>query len=264
MTETDTNVQDANKAQAEAIKPENSSDSKPVVAESTEQEPITQKRFNTVYWQKKQAEREVENLRQELDKQKAQEHVNVKTDEEIINEPTLEQFDYDTDAHSEAIIKHRVKQGISKAFEERDLSEKNAKQQAESQRINQSYSEKEAQYVADNPEYQEVIKVAGNKVFSPHVNQAILHAENGPAIDHYLLSNPEISEKLDKLSVPVAMMELGKISAKLSTQSKNNKITGAPPPIDTVGGGGTPNVDRRFDPNISMEEYYRVSMEGKK
>lgn len=227
--------------------------------EETKPETVPKKDFNKAYWKQKQTERENAELRRQLEERNNSVQETPATTQ---GEPTLEQFDYDQDAYMAAIVDHRVKSGISNAFAERDKQAQERKQQTEAQEVSQKFNNNLAQYIAENPEYEEVAAAAGGKAFAPHVNQAVLHSDNGPAIDHHLLVNPDVAEKLGAMSPIQATIEIGKISAQLS-KPKEVKTTGAPPPIETVGSGaGSPTSDRRYDENTSMEDYYKVSMGG--
>lgn len=263
MSETETTANDANQEaannRAEMI--EDSSTSTTATPESVQKskpegDNIPKTRFNKVYWEKKQAERERDELKLKLEQQTL---TQAQPPEPETGKPTLEQFDYDDTAYYEALADYKADQKIKAAFKARDEQAQVERQKSEAEMINKSFQSKLSEYVSKNPEYNDAIEAAGHKAFAPHVNQAILHADNGPAIDHHLLVNPDVADKLSQMNPVQAAIEIGKIGVELS--AKPVKQTSAPAPIETVGGGGTPNVDKRYDENCSMEEYYKASLE---
>ena len=231
-------------------------------ATGTGENTVSQKDFNKAYWKQKQTERENEDLKRQLGERTPAPQLGTTTEAEAINgEPTLDQFDYDTEAHTRALVDYRVKQGISAAFYERDTRSKEAKQQEANAKVSQTFNDRYAEYASANPDYQEIATAAGNKAFAPHINQAILYADNGPQIDHHLLMNPQEAERLNAMHPTTAAMELGKLSVKLSAKAPI-KTSNAPDPIETVGGGGSPSSDNRYTSGTSMEDYYKTAMVG--
>lgn len=228
----------------------------------TNEETVSKKDFNKTYWKQKQTERENEDLKRQLAERASTTHTQT-TQETSTGEPKLEQFDYDQDAYTAALVDHRVQQGIRTAFTERDNRSKADREQKEVGKVNQAFNDRYEEYASANPEYQEIAAAAGNKAFAPHINQAVLYAENGPQIDHYLLTHPAEAEKLGGMHPTTAAIEIGKLSAKLNATPKITP-SNAPAPIETVGGGGSPTHDVRFDDNVSMEDYYKASMTGKR
>lgn len=230
-------------------------------ATETTDDTVSKKDFNKAYWKQKQTERENVDLRAQLDQR------GTLTPAPVIpaastGEPTLEQFDFDQDAYTAALVNHRVKEGIGSAFAERDNAAKAERQQADVAKVNDTFNARYDEYASENPEYREIAEAAGTKAFAPHINQAVLYAENGPQIDHYLLTHPLEADKLGAMHPTTAAIEIGKISATLSAKP-NIKPSNAPDPIETVGGGGAPSHDIRFDKDASMEDYYKASMVGK-
>lgn len=267
----ETTTPDANQAvEDRAASIEESSTSTTGAADTAQEskpegESIPKSRFNKVYWEKKQKEREVEELKAQLEKVQSSQQTEQPagtTQFAETQKPTLEQFDYDDSAYYEALADWKAEQKIQAAFQARDEQAQLTKQQKEAEQINSDFGKKLADYNALHPEYNDAIEAAGGRAFAPHVNQAILHAENGPAIDHHLLLNPEIADRLSRMNSVQAAIEIGKIGAGLSAQPV--QTSNAPPPIDTVGGGGNPVSDVRYSDKTSPADYYKAAMERKR
>lgn len=180
--------------------------------------------------------------------------------------PTLEQFEYDEAAHrvaEDAYVQQQINTQVEAGFKARDEATAQAKQQDELNQIKDSWNDKESAYAAENPEYQQLIIETGDPGYSPAVEQALLTSDNGPALEHHLLANPEIRNKLSAMTGFQAAVEMGKLEASLtgrSSQGSQKPVSKAPPPIETVGGGGgSTTVDVRYDPNISMEEFDKAA-----
>ncbi len=258
MSEENTQTQDA---------PEQITESSTVETEvaetTTAPETVPKKDFNKVYWKSKESEREVERLKAQL-AEKPVVNDPVQHQAPSSNEPTLEQFDYDQDAYLNAMVDHRVNTKIDSAFEAREQKRQQQKQQTEADNVVKKFNDNYAQYAAENTEYQELREASGGKVYSDSVNQAILYSDNGPAVDHHLLRNPQLAEELSGMSPVTAAIRVGQISAELRTTTAQPKTTSAPAPIETVGGGSNSTNDIRYDDNVSMEDYYRMSMQKKR
>ena len=256
------NTQDASQTATEQA------DSSTVQTESaatdTQIETVPKKDWNKLYWQKKDLERKLEAIEEAKNSQSVQTTLSTKEPEKAEAEPTLEQFDYDHDAFTAALVDHKVKKQVSQAFSQTKEQEQKRKQAEEEQQLSKSFNDRYADYISQNPDYAELAEKFGGKVYNNTVNQAIYHDENGPAIDHYLMTNPEIAEKVNGMNPVLATMEIGKISARLSTQPKT-KPTNAPAPFETVSGGANAGIaDVRYSENASMKDYYAASMARKR
>jgi len=87
-----------------------------------------------------------------------------------------------------------------------------------------------------------------------HLEQAILSSEMGPDLAYHLGSNPNVAEQLAGLSPLNAVLELGRIEARLSAEHTTSKPkpTTAPAPVPTVGGTTVATLDPE---HMSMDEY---------
>jgi hypothetical protein len=93
---------------------------------------------------------------------------------------------------------------------------------------------------------------------SETVERAILESDLGPNILYHLAENPDLAERISKLSDTQALMEIGVIKSQLSkpkqTKQTTKKKTNAPTPIASVRGGGVANKSLS-NPNLTQAEY---------
>jgi len=103
-----------------------------------------------------------------------------------------------------------------------------------------------------HPDYSEVAESPDVQV-SIVMASAIAHAEEGPEIAYFLGKNPAEAERISKLVPQLQLVELGKISAKLSTPAEKPKpISAAPAP----GKPTKPSSEASLSPEEeSMEAY---------
>lgn len=160
-------------------------------------------------------------------------------------EPTLESCDFDV---AEFTRKHY------------QWSRDKERKQEQAQTRLTTLREKEAAFVAENPDYEAVAK-------APHVPvtqvmaEAMLDADNAPAIAYYLGQHLDEAAAIAKQSPLQAAISIGRIAERLSAPTPApeaprelpKKTTNAPPPPKTVSGAGKPQVSED-DPNISTAQ----------
>lgn len=239
------------------------------VIEETKQ--LTQDEFNKIYFEKKQAERELEALKAKLNQQ-----VQPAPVETGLVKPTLEQFDYDEEAYREALIEYKVDLKLA----QKEQAQVATQQQTAAQKVAQTFNDKCAEFEKVNPDYTralnntQAVQFVGHVYSSnPHIAQAILESEVGAQLDYHLLANPQEAERLSRLSPANAMKELGKLEMKYSvpvaqTQTQvapqGKKISTAPDPIPAATGNSRSSGDNwRYDESLSTEEYARLDREEK-
>jgi hypothetical protein len=98
--------------------------------------------------------------------------------------------------------------------------------------------------------------------FSPTVDDILISSEMGPALILELAKNPAELKRINALPPTRAALEMGKIEAKLSSQTSAEKkpepkpiTTKAPQPITPVGSKGGKVEKSISDPNLSQREY---------
>lgn len=129
----------------------------------------------------------------------------------------------------------------AKAQQVRELQARQVKAQLD------TYNERKSAFEADHADFDDVVMTDDLQI-SPAMSQAILEAEDGPAIAYYLGQNPEMAERISKLSPTQAVRELGRISAKLENPPKPKPDPIRPLASRNSGGEKSPD-------DMSMDEY---------
>lgn len=105
---------------------------------------------------------------------------------------------------------------------ERALSEKAMReaQESETKRLQTNYDNYRAQVEELKEEHDDWDEVVGQDIpMHTGVQLAIMEQENGARVTYYLGTHPEYADKLFKMSPLSAVMEVGRLSAKLAAES---------------------------------------------
>ena len=151
-------------------------------------------------------------------------------------EPTLEQFDYDEEQHNRAMIRHYAKLEVDKVRQE----EQQRTQRTQKQRIADDFAKRiEEANIEGYAEKMEnlVLSFDETNPMPWTMVEAIQYEEKGPQVVAYLSANTEQAHKIAAMPPLKQAAEIGKISARLSQSSPQQK-TKAPPPVQTAGSGG--------------------------
>jgi vacuolar-type H+-ATPase subunit I/STV1 len=210
--------------QTESATVENEQSTQENDAEIVEKRTVPEDRFKQVYAQKKQQERKIAELEQQLQNNQAP----IKQDTKA---PSLEDFDYDQEKFNAASVDYQVEQ----QFKKRDKQASEQKQQKKQNDLLSAFDKKEAAYHAENEDYQKAIDEVGNVGYNETINNVLLNSENGAKLDHYLLRHPEEIQNLSSMNPIQQTMYLGKLEGEL-TKQKSIKQSKAPEPIETVKG----------------------------
>jgi len=208
-------------------------------------------RFNEIYYQKKQAEKQLEEMR-------AQQAVHNPPAIDETNKPRLDSFDYDEEKFNDALLDWKLEQRDKQAHQQRI-------QQQQQQQMGE-FRQKQERYMANNPTYQQLANqadMAGVK-FNDQLAEIILNSETGVQIHHHLLSNPEKLERLNTSNPMKAMREIVRLEQNFS-KKKPKAVSRAPDPITPSGGGARdskPGNERLS--KMSPSEYYNYRMAQKK
>jgi hypothetical protein len=160
--------------------------------------------------------------------------------------PKRETFD-DPDAYDKALEGWAGRRAAEVARTEAKADQARHEQARQTQSVIETYKSRQAEFEADHPDFEEV--VFGDGLFTnPVLGQAILEAEDGPAIAYYLGQNPEVEQRISKLTPVQVVYEVGKISSKLSAPPPKPK----PAPIRPLAARQT--VEASLE-EMSMEEY---------
>lgn len=152
--------------------------------------------------------------------------------------PTLEQFDFDTERHAEAVAEWKVTQLLS----EREAQQEAARKQ---QTIQQKLDEARKKY-ADFDD------VALDVPLSQAVIDALPALDNAGDVAYWLGSNPDDASRIARLSPAQAAIELGRISERISRPASPAPRNVPPAPIKPVTGN---SGAMKAPEEMSMAEY---------
>lgn len=108
----------------------------------------------------------------------------------------------------------------------------------------QQFTEREAAYARDNPDYAESVQDPGLKQYvTQTISQVIVESEHGPAMSHELAKNLPELQRISRLPPHQQAKELGKLEVKIATAPKRQAVppakvvrqTQAPAPPTPVG-----------------------------
>jgi hypothetical protein len=85
------------------------------------------------------------------------------------------------------------------------------------------------------------------------MRSVIFASEKGPDIAYYFGQNPGEAYRITKLHPYMQAAEIGRITEKFSSAKKPKLISGAPPPITPVSGGGEGAFEKDPDKMTSKE-----------
>jgi hypothetical protein len=217
----------------------------PKPTEETEKKPNPklEKRFSELTKQRELARQEAERERQrasELEERlKALETKNQPAPQvDQDREPQPSDF---TDAFEYA--RALAKYAADNALKNRDKIEAERKASEERQRLNESWQTKLEKVKSEMPDYEEMV-ASSDVVVSDQVRDAILESDVGPRILYHLAENPDVAEKISKMSLVKALTEIGKIEARFEKPLEVKPVvtrSNAPAPINPIRGGS--NVD---------------------
>jgi hypothetical protein len=161
--------------------------------------------------------------------------------EQVREKPTLEQFDFDAQAHAEAVAEWMFEQKMT----ERDRQAAEAKRREQFQTLMQSIAEQEAAFAADHPDYDDVAKDPTLPI-SEVMAEAMHDSDSAPAIAYYLGQHREEAAAIAQMSPAAAGRAIGRIEAKLSVAkppSPPRTVSSAPAIAPTVQGAAVAAKD---------------------
>lgn len=172
--------------------------------------------------------------------------------------PSLEEFDYDQDKYQSAVADFYTKQqqrAVQDHFRQQHQMEVQIAQQEAAKVAAEAFRARSDAFAEAHPDYREKVT---NPAFAPPqvVQQAILLDDNGPALAYHLASNQEAAARINSLPPELALMELGKISSRLSTPPKP-KPTQTPQPVKPVSPAGSIEKDPG---DMSPKEFHEMRL----
>ena len=214
--------------------------------------------FNKEYAKKKQAERERDALKAELDRFKQQ----AATPTPQVGKMP-DQYDYDTDAEYQtaynqfigsvqAAERHRlISEAQSTQYQNAQIAEQQAKQEEQDRKL-KAYTDKSKEYGITPDELQSAAKAVYEFGITQDLEMALISHEDGAVMTKYLASNPLELDKMNKMSpIEVALHLVNDVSKKAAALKPKTSSTPSPT-TDIQGGGGSLERD---DPLIEGAMY---------
>jgi hypothetical protein len=159
------------------------------------------------------------------------------------DKPSRDQFD-DPDDYVEALAEWKAEQAVQR------VQQKTAAQAAESAR-HSAWAAREAEARASIPDYDAVVPTSTVPV-NPHVVEALMDSDAGPALAYHLAKNPDVAARLNAMTPTRAAIELGRLETTLTAPAAKAP-SNAPAPITPITSQASGrNVDLS---KASMEDY---------
>ena len=158
------------------------------------------------------------------------------------SQPDPDPSQFDTwEQYLDAKVEFEAGKKIREIEQQRAIQQKNAERFA-------NFNERAAAIRQANPDYDAVLQSAAVNV-SNAVMETILESDDGPAVAYHLAKNPTELYRLNAMSERQQVLELGRISARLSAKAPERKVTQAPPPAPAVKatGSGSKSVSDMTD-----------------
>jgi len=228
--------------------PEAQEETKPV--EEGVRKPKLEKRFDKVIKERELARAEAQKEREQREAlENRLKELEQASKPQVAENPDREPQPQDfTDAFEYA--KALARYSTEKALKDRDQAEQQRNAKAEKDKVLTSWNQRLEQTKTELPDYEEMI-ASSDVVVSDQVRDAILESETGPKILYHLAENPEVAEKIGKMSLISALREIGKLEARFEKPTETQKPTvrksNAPQPINPIRGGS--NVEVPIDSN---------------
>lgn len=154
----------------------------------------------------------------------------------------------DPEAYDKALIDWSGRRATEVANAAADAQAKRNEQVRTVETAIETFKERKAAFETNHPDFDDLVYNDEMK-FSPAMTEAILNAEDGPAIAYHLGQNPEVAERIAKLSPVQAVYEIGKISLRLTAPVAKPK----PDPIRALGSRSSGAA--KAPDEMSMAEY---------
>lgn len=236
------------------------------VSESTEDETIkvfesdkANQRFSQITTETKEAKAEAaasraenEALRRRID---AMESAELPAYEDP-GAPKLEDFEFDTDAHTAANIAYQSEKATHTVLAQQRIANKQATEAANQQELFGSHNRKRgvlAQTVKDLTETLNASQLNNQTQGGQSTAEAILRSENGAEIEYHIAKNPELAVRLNNMDQFTAFGEVARLSETLKVKPK--KSAALPDPIEASpsGGGKTSGFKAVFSAGATFE-----------
>jgi len=167
-----------------------------------------------------------------------------------LEQPTLEQHDYDEDSFNQASVAFQVQEQVKAELTTQKAQQEQNNQQAAAQEALGKFNERAEALGKDDFD----VKAKAIPELPDGVANAIMSLENGAEMVYHLGSNLDKADALSSMTPMAAMMELGKISASMSVKPEI-KTSAAPDPIEPVTAGSA--LSDKMDDEMSIDDWMR-------
>lgn len=166
--------------------------------------------------------------------------------------PTLEQFEYDQERYLDALADWKLSEREKAA----EAKRKEAEAKESAAKRTKTFAEREAAYAAEREDYITLARDPTLPVSEP-MAQAILEAEEGPAILYYLGQHRDEAAQIAQMTPYAASVAMGKIAARLTAPppKPEPEISAAPPPAPTVK--PTAPAPKGLSDELSVKDWLR-------
>lgn len=213
-----------------------------------EQGRFVQKRINELTRARREAERERDFYRQQFEAHRQQPQTTSQSQDKapsLSDYKSVEEWSADFAAYTE-------NRAIAKARQEFAAND----QQRQQDTLRQTFEQKEAAYAATAPDYYErVSEMASVVQFQPEVLEVLAASDHGAAVAHYLANHLDEADRLSRLPVHVAAVQIGRIEAQVSAPKPAKPVSNAPEPAPKVGGASA--APRGLSDDISIDEWMK-------
>lgn len=198
----------------------------------------------------REAQRESERKRKEAERKLAAlEAERAKPSAESLPElgpmPGIEDFDYDTEAHKEAVTAWVAKKQARDAVEQRKASEQKEREQADKAIVDRYKAEADALPV-DRTRYS-AAEAEIDASFSPLQRAVLLKSAMPAKLVYALGNNPDRLEKLSKITDPIAFaIEIGRAETAITSTKPVRKAPPPDTPLSVAGTGAGSGLDRLY------------------
>ena len=218
-----------------------------------------QRRIDKLTRDRYQAKAEAEMTRREAEALRRQlEELRQPRQTQQQGEPKIEDFQ-NLDEYVAAKAEYVADRKLAAAFEQREAKQRETETAKSQQAQAEQWSKRMASAAEKTPDLYEVIESASAPL-TRAMADAIMDSDLGPQVAYYLAQNPEEAERLSGLSASSVARAIGRIEAKLESESLKTK-SAAPKPVDPVGSRAAAAKDPG---RMSDEEYAKWRKSGRR
>lgn len=148
--------------------------------------------------------------------------------------PRFDEYN-DIEAYGEAVAEWTSERAVQKALAQRDAERQATK-------VADTYVTRLEEFKKTTPDFDDVIGDLSDTPIHNVALESIMESEVGPQIAYHLATNPNLAQKISKLSPAQALKEIGKLEAKFEKPpekvavSTTKKISTAPASAKTPNG----------------------------